>query len=296
MISSNTKVVLTDDDEVLVVAAGGPASEDYDAVNREMMDVFEDVQKVYVFNPSAKANRRGDYNSVSIGVSYGGGQQTVKNLSHAKHNVDVVDAILEARVVKRVANFGSGILYAPRMHAHYGRTLDALVQRDARVRRNFVNNNFAAMTLNLGPRTVTYRHTDHLNVSWGWCAITAFGTYDYTQGGHLILWDLGIAFEFPPGATILIPSAVLTHSNVAIAEHERRYSLTQYTAGGLQRWIDCEHKSQRRFEASGGRLTQSAEERWKDGLANWCTWEELLDGLPSRATDAERVGVNGALS
>ena len=187
-------------------------------------------------------------------------------------------------------------LYAPRMHARYGHTLDALIQRDARVHRNFLNNNFAAMTINLGPRTVTYRHTDHLNVPWGWCAISAFGRYDYKLGGHLILWELGITIEFPPGATILIPSAVLTHSNVAIAEHERRYSLTQYTAGGLLRWIDCEHQSQRAFEASGGQLSQSAEERWKDGLAHWCTWEELLDGLPRRPADVERIGTNAPVS
>ena len=181
-------------------------------------------------------------------------------------------------------------LYAPRMHAPYVLTLDALIQRDARVRRNFLNNNFAAMTINLGPRTVTYRHTDHLNVPWGWCAISAFGRYKL--GGHLILWELGIAIEFPPGATILIPSAVLTHSNVAIAAHEQRYSLTQYTAGGILRWVDCDHRSQRAFEASGGQLPQSAEERWKEGLGHWCTWEELLDGLPRRPADVEKIQMN----
>ena len=242
-------------------------------------------------------------------------RQIVKTLSHAKYNEDVVEAILGARAVKRVANFGSGKcvsccrrsltnlsctacmrLYAPRMHARYGHTLDALIQRDARVHRNFLNNNFAAMTINLGPRTVTYRHTDHLNVPWGWCAITAFGTYDYKLGGHLILWDVGIAIEFPPGATILIPSAVLTHSNVAIAEHEQRYSLTQYTAGGLLRWIDCEHQSQQAFQANGGKLPQSAEERWKDGVAHWGTWEELLDGLVHRPTDVEKSQMNALVS
>ena len=83
---------------------------------------------MYKFNPKVTSHRRGDYNAVSIGVSYGGGQQVrmrdwhcasgphaliprrqiVKLLSHAKHNEDVVDAILSARAVKRVANFGSG--------------------------------------------------------------------------------------------------------------------------------------------------------------------------------------------
>ena len=167
-------------------------------------------------------------------------------------------------------------LYAPRMHARYGLTLDALMQRDTRVRRNFLNNNFAAMTINLGPRTVTHRHTDHLNVPWGWCAISAFGNYDYKLGGHLILWDLGIAIEFPPGSTILIPSAIIKHSNVAISEHERRYSITQYTAGGLIRWVDCGYRSQKDFKAAGGKFSDTPFERWEKGLSHWSTWEEVL--------------------
>ncbi|MDQ1532191.1 MAG: hypothetical protein QOE37_2344 [Microbacteriaceae bacterium] len=44
--------------------------------------------------------------------------------------------------------------------------------------------------------------------------------------------------EFPPGSTVLIPSACLYHSNTAIQAGERRYSFTQYTSGGLFRWVD----------------------------------------------------------
>ena len=170
-------------------------------------------------------------------------------------------------------------MYAPRMYMRYGKTLDALLARDPAMRRNFKNNNFAAMTMNLGPNTVTFRHVDHLNVPWGWCAITALGNYDPKLGGHLVLWDLGIAIEFPPGATILIPSAVVAHSNVAIQAYETRYSLTQYSAGGLIRWLDCAHQSQSSFEAAGRKHMQTPEERWKDGVENWCTWDELKESF-----------------
>ena len=46
--------------------------------------------------------------------------------------------------------------------------------------------------------------------------------------------------EFPPGstATVLIPSAILSHSNVEIGENERQYSVVQCAAGGLFRWVD----------------------------------------------------------
>ena len=67
--------MLTREDQVLVVAGGRPTSPDFDAANQEMIAICEDIQQVYKFKPGASTNRRGDYNSVSIGVSYGGGQQ-----------------------------------------------------------------------------------------------------------------------------------------------------------------------------------------------------------------------------
>ncbi|KAJ7828584.1 hypothetical protein B0H14DRAFT_2263384, partial [Mycena olivaceomarginata] len=85
---------------------------------------------------------------------------------------------------------------------------------------------FAAVTFNFGPATITFPHTDALNLTWGWCAITALGAFDPRRGGHLVLWDLCLVIQFPPGSTILIPSAILWHSNVGIASEERRYSFT----------------------------------------------------------------------
>jgi hypothetical protein len=66
-----------------------------------------------------------------------------------------------------------------------------------------------AMTFNFGPQTVTFDHRDSGNLAFGWCAITAFGNFDPTCGGHLVLWDMKLVIEFPPGSTILIPSAMM---------------------------------------------------------------------------------------
>lgn len=104
---------------------------------------------------------------------------------------------------------------------------------------------FAACSFNLGPRTVTYPHVDVGYLIFGWCAITALGNFDPDVGRHLILWDLGLIIRFPPGSTILIPSALLCHSFTSIREHETRYSFTQYTAGGLFRWVDDGCQSQK---------------------------------------------------
>src|SRR5882762_4619472 len=76
-----------------------------------------------------------------------------------------------------------------------------------RLKRNFRNSIFACATFNFGPYACSFDHTNPGNLPFGWCAITALGPFDPTQGGHLVLWDLQLVIEFPPGSTILIPSA-----------------------------------------------------------------------------------------
>ena len=166
-------------------------------------------------------------------------------------------------------------MFAPRVKSRFSSTLDALLERDHRLKRNFPNNAFAAMTLNLGPQTVTYRHTDSLNAPWGWCAITAIGDYNPKAGGHLILWDLGIAIRFPPGSLIFLPSAILRHSNAAVPEGQRRYSFTQYTAGGLFRWEACGYQSQKDFLAAGLSFDTTGWKRWLRGVSRYSTLSEL---------------------
>jgi hypothetical protein len=97
---------------------------------------------------------------------------------------------------------------------------------------------FTAASINFGPQTVSYPHQDFGNLSWGWCAITALGSSDPDKGGHLVLWDLKYVVRFSPGATILIPSAMIKHSNTSIKMGETWYSFAQYSSEGLFRWVD----------------------------------------------------------
>jgi hypothetical protein len=96
----------------------------------------------------------------------------------------------------------------------------------------------------------------------------------------LVLWDLGLVIRFPPGSTILIPSALLTHSNVRISEGEERYSVIQYTSSGLFRWVYNGFMSDKDFmaRASPEQKKQRAEEakkRWGDGLKMFTLWSDL---------------------
>lgn len=130
--------------------------------------------------------------------------------------------------------------YAPKLYNVYRSYLSQLYDHSPHLHPNFPSCSiFPACTFNLGPGTATVDHTDFNNVVYGLCAITALGNFDPTLGGHLVLFDLGLVIEFPPGSTILIPSSVLRHSNTPIVrEGIQRMSVTQYCSGGLFRWVD----------------------------------------------------------
>ena len=71
---SDTRAFVTQNGRIPVVAAGRPDCKEYDKSIAELGEICEEVRRVYAFNPKTKPNRRGDYASVSVGLSYGGGQ------------------------------------------------------------------------------------------------------------------------------------------------------------------------------------------------------------------------------
>jgi hypothetical protein len=149
-----------------------------------------------------------------------------------------------------------------------------LLKDDQRLKKPF-NSVFPAVTYNLGPQTVCGPHLDFANLPFGYCAITALGQFDPTKGGHLVLWECKLVIEFPPGSTILIPSAIITHSNVAIQAGEKRYSVTQYAAGALFRWVDNGFQT-----AVAHRASLTEDEKITLDEINSRRWEHGLSLLP----------------
>ncbi|KAI0348909.1 hypothetical protein OH77DRAFT_1372086, partial [Trametes cingulata] len=128
--------------------------------------------------------------------------------------------------------------YAPRIHESTSTKLAALFKRYG-LCPNFPNSIYPAASFNFGPATVCFDHTDTMNDPCNWCHIVALGSYNPDSGGDIILFNIKHVVRFPPGSSVLIPSAIMRHGNVAIAAHERRMSFTQYCAGGLLRWVEC---------------------------------------------------------
>ena len=126
--------------------------------------------------------------------------------------------------------------FAPELFKFTSSVLNMFEVDNRPVARHFKRHCMASTTFNFGPVVCTFPHKDLKNLSWGWCSVTSLGNYDHRLGGHLVLWDLEMVIEFPPHSTILLPSAILMHSNTAIQEGEERQTVTQYSSAGLFAW------------------------------------------------------------
>ncbi|KAJ7867084.1 hypothetical protein B0H14DRAFT_3441981 [Mycena olivaceomarginata] len=138
---------------------------------------------------------------------------------------------------------------------------------------------FSCAAFNFGTNVWTFKHRDVCNLPFGWCAVQSLGNFDAQAGGHLVLWDLKLVVEFPAGALILLPSATIAHSNIPVQEGDERISFTQFTAGGLFRFVDAGLRTQAELAAEDPgeyeRLRERRESRWAEGLSLFSTVEEL---------------------
>ncbi|KDR84207.1 hypothetical protein GALMADRAFT_55215 [Galerina marginata CBS 339.88] len=217
-------------------------------------------------------------------------------LSQHPKNVPIVEELMADEAFHRISGFSAGAFasWAPRLYRYQNECVTKLIEKDQQLRRenkhpdpdkeelrrNWPKTPWASAALNFGPQTVCFRHADYNNLAFGWCAITALGSYDYKAGGHLVLWDLKLVIEFPPGSTILIPSSAIRHSNTRIQAGERRYSVTQYSAGGLFRWLEndfktvIDHRSTLQPEQTSSLLDRLSNQL-ELGLSLFSTVEEL---------------------
>ncbi|KAF7984935.1 hypothetical protein HWV62_9851 [Athelia sp. TMB] len=274
--------ILDRNKRVIGVCLGRPEASDWGAVIHEASCAILAASCLCTFAPDDLHHRRGGFPALAVGASYGGGQTVPGNLKNGA-NTEVLHALCENPAIMRIAGFASAAvaLWAPKLYAFYVDRLGKFYRRYTTLRRNFRNSIFACATFNFGPATVTYDHVDYGNLPFGWCAITALGDFDHTRGGHLILWDLMLAIEFPPGATILIPSGALRHGNTSLQPGEVRYSFTQYAAGGLFRWVEHGFVKEEAYKAGWSKARMAQEEvanaqRWAEAAKMFSTMDELV--------------------
>ncbi|KIK50091.1 hypothetical protein GYMLUDRAFT_51398 [Collybiopsis luxurians FD-317 M1] len=248
-------------------------------VHPELCRILEKARVNGKFTAKEMFHRRGDYVAQTIGYSHGGGQTCPSNTKHSKRNAQVLQTLLSNDAVQRVSGLvNSGYRrFCPEMYAEYKANDEALRSSNPTLRKNFPDSVFAATTFNLGPQTVTPDHVDHGNNGPGGCAITSAGDFDDAKGGELVLWDLGIVIRFPPGSSIIILSAILRHSNLPIQPGEKRYSITQYSAGALFRFAANGMKNDKDYlpTATPEQVEEYIRERrtrWEKSLKKFTTY------------------------
>ncbi|KAJ7605702.1 hypothetical protein DFH06DRAFT_1275570 [Mycena polygramma] len=240
-------------DKVVAVVGGIPDDPDFMAnVHDPAVEAMEWARSQASVSEERQSHRRGVFTQLTAGISFGGGQVRPGALVNGAINTAVLCTLLSNDAFVRLAGFATALLanWAPNLFSFYVDYMGRFHRHYPDLHRPFRNGIFSACTFNLGPRTCALGHRDFVNFALGWCPIVAFGDFDYKKGGHLILWDCKLIIEFPPGCTILIPSAAVFHSNIPIAPHEHRYSFTQYTAGGLFRWVEHGFKSEEDYFVS----------------------------------------------
>ncbi|KAG6809957.1 hypothetical protein H0H92_013922 [Tricholoma furcatifolium] len=246
-------------------------------------ELIEAAREQGSFATGSLEHARGNFPTLSSGYSHGGGRKHPANLNRpCNPNFKLVEDMVAAPAFRRLAGFVDGRFktWAPKLHAAYAENMAALRAWNPDLCQNWDKSVYTAWVCNLGPQTVCYRHKDAANLPYGLRAITSFGSYDFRRGGHLILWELGIAVECPPWRTAYIPSSPIEHSSTSISPSETRYSTTQYTAGTLFRFADHGMLGAAEFAAKATKEELEAAalrdaSRWQLGLSLFSTLEEL---------------------
>ncbi|KAL0568064.1 hypothetical protein V5O48_013925 [Marasmius crinis-equi] len=256
-----TTVVFRDENNVPIFVLGGfPDDTKWPVAVEKIRTLLAKLEMLLRFSRS-RAHRRGVYLTISLGISFGGGQLHPGNFDQSTHNLPLLNELRADESMQQVARYMDHLMasYFPRLHALYTNILQQLQIDNPELEANFERCCFAALNINFGS-AVTLRHTDFLNLLFGQCAVFPVGDYDYKCGGHLVLWDLKLAVQFPPGTVILLPSALLEHCNTAISSTESRTSVTCYSASGLFRWVTNGYMSDKEFTS---RANQQMLSRWR---------------------------------
>ncbi|KAJ3833104.1 hypothetical protein EV361DRAFT_956292 [Lentinula raphanica] len=284
-------IVLLDTKDRIVAVLGGvpPASAGlgWDENTAKLTAAMEACYKGSKFSKKQLGGRRGQFASRTVGYGYGNGRRLPLNYKvSGKANQAAVQELLEDQAVRRVMGFTNSLFnaFAHKIYKEYQDTNTQLLSHHPHLRSNFPEKTvFAALTLNLGPRSFSPPHMDADNCAGGWCTDTPAGNYDPDKGGQLVLWDMGLVVRFPPGSSILFPSALITHSTLPIQEHETRYAFLQYSSGGLFRWRANGFRSDKDVLATASPEQKSEYEaeqgsHWKLALQKFTRWSDLVNG------------------
>ncbi|KAF9027690.1 hypothetical protein BDP27DRAFT_1437082 [Rhodocollybia butyracea] len=216
--------VVDNQDRVVLVAAGQPNDPSYATDAECMAELMLKMGESTDWEKEEKHHGRGDYSYADYGWSYGKGQQQPQCLGGQRQ--EMMARFVNKPCTQRVAAFQSAsfALWFPKSYAEFHRQNLQLKEKIPTFEGNIKGSVYLCCTANCGPNSWTHIHQDGLNCAGACCTVTSGGPFDPTKGGQLIIWDLKLIFDFPPGSTILLPSALFRHLNIPIQKGEKRVS------------------------------------------------------------------------
>ncbi|KAJ6512715.1 hypothetical protein C8R45DRAFT_812004 [Mycena sanguinolenta] len=265
---------------IFAALVGQPDNDNYSSAVAEVYKFIKAQGDAAHFPAAMRHHRHGLFAAINVGLNMGKGA-TIPSFLNSKTHPGLVAALLANGHINRMANFASAAfaLWAPKLHALYVANNERLRTKFSHLQRPFPKSVFSCAAFNFGRSIWTFKHQDVCNLPFGWCAVQSLGNFDAEKGGHLILWDVKLVVEFPAGALILLPSATIAHSNIPVQDGNERISFTQFTSGGLFRYVNNGFRTQDQL-AEEDRVEyeqrmQLKETRWEDGLKLFSTVEEL---------------------
>ncbi|KAF6763616.1 hypothetical protein DFP72DRAFT_1059685 [Ephemerocybe angulata] len=232
--------------------------------------------------------RASDSAALNTGIYYGGGATKPGNMANGRH-AEMLEVLVSDPDISRIAGFADSLFkfWMPRVYTDVEEKLNQLYERDPTLKKNWAGSVYPCAAFNFGPRVACKIHKDSGNAPHTFCAITALGNYNPKLGGHLYLKELGIFIQFPPGSTILIPSALLSHANTPVAPHEIRVSFTQFVPGGLIRFVDNGFMTENGLRKKSKKLWREKmaekEKRWERSRELISTLDELRTKRPKKS-------------
>ncbi|KAJ7025020.1 hypothetical protein C8F04DRAFT_876340, partial [Mycena alexandri] len=100
----------------------------------------------------------------------------------------VFDSLFSIPAIRRVAGYATSLMrrFAFQIFHQFNVALEAYNEHYQDCQPPIWYGPFAAATFLLGPRCLNVLNDD---LTWGWAALTALGTFNADKGGHIILWD-----------------------------------------------------------------------------------------------------------
>ncbi|RXW11954.1 hypothetical protein EST38_g13900 [Candolleomyces aberdarensis] len=275
-------------EKVMVVMAGQPDDPTYRECQSRVTSKILKAGEAAGFTAQELEHKRASNSAaLNTGIFHGVGTSGPVNLSNGKR-AQLLEDLVKDPDICRVASF------ADEVYEQVENKLGQLYEKDPSLRPPFECCVLPCAAFNFGPQVCCKGHRDQGNLPHSWCAITALGHFDPEQGGHLVIEELKIYIQFPPGATILIPSALLTHGNTPVSDGEVRLSFTVFCPGGLIRWVDNGFQTQDNLRKKVSKKEfqermKLKETRWQDGLEKICTLAQLVDRYTPKKEDASSL-------